>query len=286
MSATKMARDASAGDVTSVYLQRQWRRIQRGATDLRSDDVAVHRTRVAIRRARSVLRVFPQLFDAGRVARMDVELAWYAGVLGAVRDPQVLRARLSARCDALADEMLMGPVAGRLDQHLLGEELRARALLQETLDSDRYRSLEFEIIDWGDDVPFTAAARRAPETLVRAVRRASRKPQRRLADVPVRPGPEQEEAIHRARKAAKRARYAAELARPVLGKKAAQQIRRGRHLQDVLGEHHDAVVAAGAIRTLGVAAGTREGENGFSYGLLYQQEIDAAAAAVQDVLGR
>lgn len=286
MSATTMARDASAGDVISVYLQRQWRWIQRGAADLRSDDAAVHRTRVAIRRARSVLRVFPQLFDAGRAARMDAELAWYAGVLGAVRDPQVLRARLAGRCDELPDELLVGPVATRLDQHLLGEELRARTVLQETLDSDRYRSLEFEIVDWDDEVPFTAAARRAPGTLARAVRRSTRKTRRRLAALPVLPGTEQDDAIHRARKAAKRARYAAELARPVLGKKAKRQIRRNRELQDVLGEHHDAVVAAGTIRALGVAAGIRDGENGFSYGMLYQQEVDAAAFAVQDVLGR
>ena len=49
--------------------------------------------------------------------------------------------------------------------------------------------------------------------------------------------------LHKARKAGKRARYAAELGRPVLGKKkATNSVHRYRNLQDILGEHHDAVV--------------------------------------------
>lgn len=281
-----MKRDATAGDMVAVYLQRQWTRIEQGAADRQGEGATVHRTRVAIRRARTVLRSFPELFDAPRAARMDTELAWYAGLLGAVRDPQVQRARLATRCAGLADDVLLGPVAARIDEHLLGEELRARAARDEALDSARFRTLQGEITGWGDDVPFTDAAGRSPQTLVPAVRRRTRKPARRLVELPEAAGDARDAALHRARKAAKRARYAAELARPVLGKKATRWIRRHCRLQDLLGEQRDAVLAAALVRRLGAAVGTRPGENGFSYGLLYQQEVDAAAAAVQDVLGR
>jgi CHAD domain-containing protein len=49
--------------------------------------------------------------------------------------------------------------------------------------------------------------------------------------------------LHDVRKAAKRARYAAELIEPVVGKDAARFARLMTELQDCLGEHHDTVVA-------------------------------------------
>ena len=39
-----------------------------------------------------------------------------------------------------------------------------------------------------------------------------------------------------------------------------------------------------ALRELGAAAGIRKGENGFTYGILYQRELHAAAAARDAVL--
>ena len=83
--------------------------------------------------------------------------------------------------------------------------------------------------------------------------------------------------LHKARKAGKRARYAGELGRPVLGKKkAANSVHRYQNLQDILGEHQDAVVAADLPR--GMAAGTagHPDENGFTYGLPYARELDRA----------
>ena len=48
----------------------------------------------------------------------------------------------------------------------------------------------------------------------------------------------------------KRARYAAELAEPVAGKKATSFIREAKAFQDVLGEHQDAVFAEEKVRAL------------------------------------
>lgn len=92
------------------------------------------------------------------------------------------------------------------------------------------------------------------------------------------------EAMHRARKAAKRARYAAELVKPIVGKKAAKtRIDRFTSVQEILGEHQDAVVAAAALLELGRTAGVTPGENGFSFGLLYARELQAASDARAEI---
>jgi len=81
------------------------------------------------------------------------------------------------------------------------------------------------------------------------------------------------EPVHRARKAAKRARYATELATPVLAPRvAARTIRKTMAIQDVLGQFQDSVVAADTLLRMGIRAGGTPNENGFTYGLLYALE--------------
>ena len=85
--------------------------------------------------------------------------------------------------------------------------------------------------------------------------------------------PDADHLLHQARKAGKRARYAVELAEPVLGKKASTIIEDRKALQDVLGDYQDSFVAADFLRTQGVRLGTQSGHNGFTYGLLYGREV-------------
>nr|WP_282206702.1 CHAD domain-containing protein [Kitasatospora fiedleri] len=73
-------------------------------------------------------------------------------------------------------------------------------------------------------------------------------------------GPALERALHDARKAAKRARYAGESA----GRPARAFTRRMKALQDVLGRHQDAVVARDTLRALS--------DGGFGYGVLYGRQ--------------
>ena len=82
------------------------------------------------------------------------------------------------------------------------------------------------------------------------------------------PGQPAHEALHEARKAAKRARYAAEAMAPAIGKKARRFAKQMKAIQSVLGDHQDTVTARPAIRKLGINAHLT-GENAFSYGLLY-----------------
>lgn len=78
-------------------------------------------------------------------------------------------------------------------------------------------------------------------------------------------------ALHEARKAAKKTRYATEPARAALGKPATRLGKRVKAVQKVLGNHQDSVVTRDALRKLAVAA-HEAGEPGFVWGLLYGQE--------------
>jgi CHAD domain-containing protein len=80
-------------------------------------------------------------------------------------------------------------------------------------------------------------------------------------------GPARDEALHRARKSARRARYAAEAIAPAAGAKATRFARRMKKIQSVLGAHQDSVIARAVARDLGIRAHLA-GENAFSYGLL------------------
>jgi CHAD domain-containing protein len=128
---------------------------------------------------------------------------------------------------------------------------------------------------WVTDAPFTPAAKDKSAQLRAAVGAADRKVTKHLA-AGLAPGGGDVE-LHKARKAGKRARYAAELARPVLGKKKAKNSIRGyQELQDILGEHQDGVVAADLLRRIAAGTAGHPDENGFTYGLLYARELDRA----------
>jgi CHAD domain-containing protein len=89
------------------------------------------------------------------------------------------------------------------------------------------------------------------------------------------PGPARDTALHQARKAAKRARYAGELAQPAVGRQARRFTRQVKAVQTLLGDHHDAVIARQQERGLGMEAHL-SGENAFTYGLLFERESEAA----------
>lgn len=79
---------AKAPTVFAVYLDAQIDQIIRGDIELRRGHDPIHDTRVAIRRTRSILRVFARHLDPG-VGTFDAELKWFAEALGHVRDAQV-----------------------------------------------------------------------------------------------------------------------------------------------------------------------------------------------------
>ncbi|GAC69938.1 CYTH and CHAD domain-containing protein [Gordonia soli] len=266
----------TAESAVTDYVTEQLSAIFAGDVALRRGEHPIHPTRVAIRRLRSTLRTAHRLFDETAVAGLDDELRWFAGILGEVRDRQVLRARFADAIDTLPGELVLGPVAACIDETLAAEQAEHRAVVADTLTSERYRDLVARLSEWRHRIPL--ADKRVHAKHLRAiVETATRKADKRLRTARRTVDPDE---VHRARKSAKRARYAAELAAPVLSRKSGKAlVKRYKKIQTTLGEHQDAVVAAEALRTLGARAGVRDGENGFTYGLLYQREVAIATAA-------
>jgi CHAD domain-containing protein len=134
--------------------------------------------------------------------------------------------------------------------------------------SRRYYALLDELQRWREQLPVVADE--PVDNVAVHLARARRKVRRRIARAPH--GEGRNEALHRARKAAKRARYIAELARPELGAKATAIRKEMKQTQQRLGIRQDSVVAAEFLRHMGAAAGSL-GENGFTYGVLHEREL-------------
>ena len=118
--------------------------------------------------------------------------------------------------------------------------------------------------------------------LGKPVRRAARRLRRALAAVPG--AGDRDAAIHEARKTAKRARYAAEAAIPALGRTAARQAAQAKELQQLLGDHHDSVVARTVLLDLAAKA-RAAGEDTFTYGVMHQRQA-CQAATIEQALPR
>jgi CHAD domain-containing protein len=251
------------------YLDAQADVIVRGDIELRRGRNAVHTTRVGTRRYRSALRVLGALFDAERVTALDAELAWFGAALGTVRDRHVLRAHLDEALADVAPELVMSSAVDRIHETLDAQEQDAVERLAGVLRSKRYYALLEQLRQWRERPPVVADE--PAENVASHLARARRKARRRVARAPH--GDGRAEALHSARKAAKRARYIAELSRPQLGSKAKSIQKQMKQTQRRLGVLQDCVVAAEFLRHMGAAAAST-GENGFTYGVLYQREID------------
>jgi CHAD domain-containing protein len=266
----------------SSYLTEQIDNMFDGDLALRRGSDPIHDTRVAIRRLRSTLRVFGKLLDRPAIGHVDGDLKWFAGLLGEVRDCQVQRRRFQAALADVPAELVLGPVANRINTDLQSDQLRARKVVADAMNSPRYLDLLATLQRWRTAPPLTSPP--ALKALAKRARRAERKADRRLAEA-VSAG--DDAMLHRARKAAKRARYAAELRTPV-DKHAKETAKHYKQFQRVLGDHQDSVVATATLRRLAIAAGTTAGENGFTYGVLYAREYRAAEDArrrVRDLIG-
>jgi CHAD domain-containing protein len=238
--------DALPREALAIVLREQARRIlaHDPGTRLGSDPEDLHQLRVATRRARAFLRVARPLVDRAWAGELRAELAWLGGALGPARDLDVLLEYLRPAVEALDEEL--GDAQGLLDE-LERERAEARTAVVEAFSSERYFALldRLEAIDAATMPPGTK------ETSLGAIWAAEMKRARREARA-LGKHPSDEE-LHALRIRVKRVRYAAELAAHELGKRGARVVSAAKRLQDVLGEHQDAVVAEDRIRATAVA---------------------------------
>ncbi|MEU9372972.1 CYTH and CHAD domain-containing protein [Streptomyces sp. NPDC048255] len=266
--------DGTAGAYVLSYLREQRDAlIAQDPAVRRSLPDSVHQMRVATRRLRSAFKTYRKVLDRAVTDPVGEELRWLAAELGVDRDQEVLLERIQTRLGELPRTLLLGPVRGRLRvwNNSRRSDSRRRALA--ALDSKRYLVL-LDTLDALLDAPplLKNAAGPAPAVLPKAVLRDYERLAGRVEGaLALTAGEERDLALHEARKAAKRARYAAEAATPALGKPAKRMAKAMKSVQTLLGDHQDSVVAREALHGLAVqAAGA--GESAFTWGVLYARE--------------
>ena len=248
----------SLGEVAFAVLRTQFAEMQNHepGTRLGEDPEELHDMRVPTRRMRAAMKVFEEALPE-RASWLRDELRWVAHALGDVRDLDVQIERFQAWQEEADEEC-----SGFLDRILTITHKRraeARKNMLETLDSVRYERLLSSFAEMlrlgpaaelkpaqtnGKDQagePVTAAA----PALISDRYRKWRKAAKRLDET------SSPEAFHDLRKKGKRLRYTLEFVSEVYGKPVQKLVKPLKALQDDLGDHQDAVVAAAYLRELG-----------------------------------
>jgi CHAD domain-containing protein len=236
----------SAADAVQRAIAASVQRLLRNDPVVRKgeDPEGVHQARVATRRLRSDLRTFAPLLDAQWLSGLRDELRDLAAQLGAVRDADVLLERLQTAAKSLPEADR--DAAAHLLADLAQSRDRDRAALLSTMRSLRYRRLVDDLVDAAAHPGVTDEADRPgaevlPQLAAEPWRRLRRKVNHLDAEPP-------DADLHEVRIYAKRARYAAEAVAPVAGAMATEFARAVAAVQEVLGNHHDAIVAHAWLR--------------------------------------
>ena len=240
--------DPTAGEVLRVYLAEQSNAFLAQLPRLRQDKPeAAHKLRVACRRTRSVLRTFRPLLDQQWADELSSQIAALTDVIGPERDIEVVRERLLGtlerygtddpgvlRAHTLVDRMLSREYAVAHDatlSALAGPGFHALA--------DRIALAPQAVATGGGALGEIAELMLPPlvrEEFVQVVKRAAAVDQQ---------GPD--EAWHKLRISAKRARYAAEVCVPVIGIPAEAFAAQLGRITEELGQQQDAAVAGDVV---------------------------------------
>lgn len=213
----------------------------------------VHQMRVAMRRLRSLLRVFRPACDGTALRDFDARLKALAGVLGPARDWDVWLDGLGAEVAAALPEE---PRLGALLRTAREAREAAYAALRPVLDGPELRRIAWEAVALAETRPWrteedpAAAERRAAPLADFAAGVLDRRWRRiEAAGEAIAQLPDAE--FHALRIEAKRLRYAAELFAPLWGRKRAKRfLSRLADVQDAFGLANDAVVAHGLMEAL------------------------------------
>jgi CHAD domain-containing protein len=211
-------------------------------------DTPVHQMRVGCRRLRSDLRTFKPLLDPSWADNLRAGASWLAEVLGAARDAEVLRARLHRTAAADPTAPLDPAAVARFDAELAARHEDALQHLEDVLASDRYATLLDVLVQAAREPQLGPAAK---EPAASALTRLVAKPWRQLSTS----GRDRvgagdldplgsDDDWHSVRIRAKRARYAVESVARLIGGEAAALGESLTEVQELLGEHQDAAIAA------------------------------------------
>ena len=232
-------------------------------TRLGTDPEELHKMRVATRRLRAYLRAAQSILVPNWVEHIRTEAAWLCSTLGPVRDLDVLLGHLDKECSTLRvpERRAFEGLMERLQQ----QRMAARVTLLEALESDRYLAL-LERLEAG---VLSSAVGDAAVSLTDIARAEFKKLRRAIKASGL---DASDNVLHQIRIKGKRARYAGELAQTCVGKPATRFLRHAKVFQDLLGDHHDAVVTEQRLRKL--LGQARTGLAAFSLGRLIERQCE------------
>lgn len=242
----------------------------------------LHDFRVAIRRARSLLRGTEGILDPAATAELASELQWLALLTSPVRDFDVHLEQLGPSGDDGLDP---------LRHYMESRRDKAQAELIAALDSPRYRDL---LEKWQEaaaveadpaDVPWAdrKAGQAADHFIDRAFKRVIRRGEAITDDSPP-------EALHDLRKRAKELRYLLECFQTLYpqGPRTAA-VKELKALQDNLGEFQDCQVQAAAIGEMGehlLALGLASAATLMAMGRLADDQVERELRAREEFSAR
>ncbi|MCK8670638.1 CYTH and CHAD domain-containing protein [Rhodococcus sp. HM1] len=236
---------------------------------------SVHSMRKAARRARSALQTYAG--DLGLDESVVDELRWLGRRLSPSRDLEVQWERLLDRVAEIPVESHREPAKARIDEYFSRQSEIAGIEAVAALDSDRYLQMLLALdalIEGLATAPQTSRKVRKAKAgdLTGSLEQLAQKVSKRVRAVGRADTPEERDArMHRARKGAKRMRYAIEVIRPLHPKRAGKALDHFDAFQDLLGEFQDSVVAREHLLDI-VSEQGHAAESSFGLGIAYHRE--------------
>jgi CHAD domain-containing protein len=237
---------------------------------------SIHSMRKAARRARSALQTY-----AGDLALDEAvveELRWLGRRLSPSRDLEVQWERLLDRVAEIPVESHREPAKARIDEYFSRQSEIAATEAAAALDSARYLqmllTLDSLVAGLAAAPSTTGTARKVKDRdLTGSLEDLARKVSKRVRAVGRATTADERDALmHRARKGAKRMRYAIEVIHPVHPKRAGRALDHFDAFQDLLGEFQDSVVAREHLLDI-VSEQGHSAESSFGLGIAYQREV-------------
>ena len=264
----------SSGELLAAAFADYRRELMSQDTRVREDlPDAVHRMRVAVARIRATIATFHPFVSDEIQSRLRPELSWIGHTLGAARDTEVMIAWAASVLRSEPVDLVLGPVADRMERQLRLDSDEASSVLRAALDSSRY----FRLLDSVDalacgELLTSLADVRAKDALPELMNRRIVRLRRAIHAADKARDPSQHDlALHKVRKEAKKVRYAAQVISPLRPKQTKRLAQAAAGIQEALGTHQDSVIARQSLLRLSTAA-INAGENTFSYGRLHAME--------------